>query len=199
MRQRFFFGKMLYTEYLECAKKHVMGCSRMLSTYNGPDDLNVWLELYYLSGYILEAITVYSVYKLGGWQSNVDIQVHDPAFVAATNIDFYGYDRVDKMPNGKSYYPYRNQNNCPLDIKHHNFRQIIYSKLRVEPSFNTIPYFGTLDSKDIDSDIIDLLDKWSVNVRYESAATVSVNLSKDIISRLYSTCLSIVMGVINNV
>lgn len=189
---------MLYTEYLECAKKHALGCSRMLSTYNGPDDLNVWLELYYLSGYILEAITVYSVYKLGGWNSNVDIQVHDPAFVASTNIDFFGYDRVVKTHKGKSY-PYRNQTNCPFDIKHHNFRQIIFSKLRGEPSFNTIPYFGTLDPKDIDSDIIDLLDKWSVNVRYESATTTSVNLSKDKISRLYSTCLSIVMGVINNV
>lgn len=67
---------MLYTEYLECAKKHVLGCRQMLASYkeDGQNDINVWLELYYLSGYILEAITVYSVYKLGGWQSNVDIQ-----------------------------------------------------------------------------------------------------------------------------
>lgn len=191
---------MLYTEYLECAKKHVLGCGKMLASYkeSGQDDINVWLELYYLSGYILEAITVYSVYKLGGWQSNVDIQVYDPAFVAANNIDFYGYDRAINTSKGKVY-PYRNQGNCPLDIKHHNFRQIINSKLRVEPSFNTIPYFGTIDPNDIDGDIVDLLDNWSVNVRYESAATASANLTEDKVSRLYSTCLSIVMGVINNV
>ena len=105
---------MLYTEYLECAKKHVLGCGQMLASYkeNGQNDINVWLELYYLSGYILEAITVYSVYKLGGWQSNVDIQVHDPAFVAANNVDFYGYDRVINTPHGKSY-PYRNQTTYP--------------------------------------------------------------------------------------
>ena len=192
---------MLYTEYLECAKKHVLGCGQMLASYkeNGQNDINVWLELYYLSGYILEAITVYSVYKLGGWQSNVDIRVHDPVFVAATNVDFYGYDRVINTLHGKSYYPYRNQTTYPLDIKHHNFRQIINSKLRIEPCFNTIPYFGTCDPRDIDSDIVTLLDNWSVNVRYESAATTSANLTKDKISRLYSTCLSIVTGVINNV
>lgn len=191
---------MLYTQYLECAKKHVLGCGQMLASYkeNGQNDINVWLELYYLSGYILEAITVYSVYKLGGWQSNVDIEVHDKVFVAANNVDFYGYDRVINTPYGKSY-PYRNKTTCPLDIKHHNFREIINSKLRGEPCFNTIPYFGTCDPLDIDSDIVTLLDNWSVNVRYESAATTSANLTKDKISRLYSTCLSIVKGVINNV
>ena len=191
---------MLYTEYLECAKKHVLGCGKLLASYkeNGKDDINVCLELYYLSGYILEAITVYSVYKLGGWQTHLDIQKHDPTFVAANNIDFYGYDRVINTPNGKIY-PYRKQKTCPLDIKHHNFHQIISSKLRVEPSFNTIPYFGTCDPSDIDKDIVDLLDNWNVNIRYENAASPSVNLTLDKVSRLYSTCLAIVMGVINNV
>lgn len=187
---------MLYNEYLECAKKHVIGGGKLLAAYkeSGTDDLNVCLELYYLSGYILEAITVYSVYKLGGWQDSRDIQEHDPGFVAATNIDFYGYDR--KV--GKTY-PYRSRKPYPLDVKHHNFHQIINAKLRVEPSFNTVPYFGTIDPSDIDKDIVDLLDNWSVNVRYESAASHSVNLTLDKVSRLYSTCLAIVMEVINKV
>lgn len=187
---------MLYNDYLECAKKHVLGGEKLLASYNenGKDDINVWLELYYLSGYILEAITVYSVYKLGGWQSHRDIREHDPAFVSANNIDFYGWDR--KI--GKTY-PYRTSKKCPLDIKHHHFREIINSKLRVEPSFNSIPYFGTCDPSDIDRDIVDLLDNWSVNVRYEHATSHSVNLTRDKVSRLYSTCLAIVKGVINNV
>lgn len=193
---------MLYTEYLECAKKHMLGCGKMLTSVkkSGENDINVWLELYYLSGYILEAITVYSVYKLGGWKSDIDIKRHYPKFVDETGIDFYGYDRKVTTPEGKDSYPYRAPSKkCPLDIKHHNFRQIIESKLRVDPSFSAIPYFGTCDPNDIDSDIVDLLDKWSVDVRYQSAATASADLTEDKVSRLYKTCLSIVMGVINNV
>ena len=67
---------MRYIEYLSCAEKHLRGCSSLLMSYK-PDsthDIHVWLELYYLSGYIIEGITIYSAYKLNGWPSEDDIQ-----------------------------------------------------------------------------------------------------------------------------
>lgn len=66
---------MRYTEYLDCAKKHLLGCTSMLLAYDTSqhDEGNVWLELYYLAGYIMEGVTVYSTYKLLGWKDTVDV------------------------------------------------------------------------------------------------------------------------------
>lgn len=188
---------MLYTEYLECAKKHVMGCAQMLAAYSekGAENMNVWLELYYLSGYIIEACTVYSVYKLGGWADTMSVDVHDPSFVTSMNVDFYGKDRNTGTWH-HPVYPYRGPGVVPpFAIKSHEFQPIINSVLRANPSLNTVPYLGTCDPADIDSDIVSLLDNWNVRVRYEHPSGTSIILTKDIISRLYKTCLDIVIGV----
>lgn len=45
---------MTYGGYFKCAEKHLNGCCSLLASYK-PDsinDMNVWMELYYLSGYI---------------------------------------------------------------------------------------------------------------------------------------------------
>ena len=57
---------MTYNEYLSCAEKHLKGCKSLLESYNSgrSSDTHVWLELYYIAGYILEGIAVYSAYKL---------------------------------------------------------------------------------------------------------------------------------------
>lgn len=186
-----------YTEYLECAKKHVTAGCNMLDAYNqtGQDDMSVWLDLYYLSGYIIEAVTVYSVYKTGQWNDAITINEHDPAFVSRKNVDFYGSDcnlGTLRHPN----FPYRAPGVIPpYAIKSHRFGPIITNVLRPDPTFNTIPYLGSCDPADIDSDIVDLLDDWDVRVRYERPSSSSIVLSKDLIKRLYKTCLTIVMKV----
>ena len=67
---------MKFDEYLQCAQKHLRGCEALLESYHSDTkgDIHVWLELYYLSGYIIEGITVYSVYKVNGWEQKDDIQ-----------------------------------------------------------------------------------------------------------------------------
>ena len=69
---------MKYDEYLQCARKHLRGCASLLVTYEAGKNNNnydniVWLELYYLAGYIIEGITIYSAYKLNGWNSTDNI------------------------------------------------------------------------------------------------------------------------------
>ena len=67
---------MRYCDYLSCAEKHLKGCSYLLYSYK-PDtihDMHVWLELYYLSGYIVEGIVIYSAYKLNNWRPSDDIK-----------------------------------------------------------------------------------------------------------------------------
>ena len=66
---------MLYSEYLLCAERHLKSCRAFLDTYQ-PDasrDFEVFLEIFYITGYILEGLTIYSTYKLYGWPANVEI------------------------------------------------------------------------------------------------------------------------------
>lgn len=189
------YNYLRYTEYLECAQKHVTAGRNMLDAYNqtGQDDISVWLDLYYLSGYIIEAATVYSVYKIGQWNDALTINKHDSGFVSRMKVDFYGRDRRVGNANRPSF-PYSSRQDI-YDIKSHRFSEIIKNILRPDPTFNTIPYLGSCDPADIDSDIVDLLDDWDVRVRYERPSSSSIVLSKDLIKRLYNTCQTIVMKV----
>lgn len=59
---------MLYSEYLRCAEKHLKSCKAFLSSYqpNKNNDFEVFMELFYITGYVLEGLTVYSAYKIYG-------------------------------------------------------------------------------------------------------------------------------------
>lgn len=151
---------MTYDEYLSCAKKHLKGCKSLMDSYQSgkPTDMHVWLELYYISGYILEGLTVYSAYKLYNWPVNEDIKRrYNIPFTNATGIDFY-YNRII---NGNEIFPGRSVNS--LSVQGHRFQDIIKSKLRSNPSFNDLPYIG---NGDIDQDVEHLIDNWSPDVRY---------------------------------
>lgn len=183
---------MLYTEYLDCAKKHLLGCTSMLLAYNSTqqDEGNVWLELYYLAGYIIEAVTVYSTYKLLGWQDTVKIEQYDRVFTQKHGIDFYGKNRKDGLT-----YPLKNSN--VLGISHHQFGDIIDKFLRPNPAFNDTPYIG---GGQIDSDVYSLINTWKTEIRYyTSPAQTSPALSKDLIVRLYKTCFAIVNDINSNI
>ena len=174
---------MRYYEYLSCAEKHLKGCTSLLMTYS-PDsihDMHVWLELYYLSGYIVEGLTVYSVYKLYNWPSNYDIQKNwDCQFTYNTNLDFFPI----RYYNNRVIFPYRTEKS--LCVKSHNFQQIVKDLLRNNPSFNDVPYLG---NGYIDPDIERLIDSWKPNIRYNyEAMNPFPNLNQDVILRLVNTC-----------
>lgn len=178
---------MTYTEYLSCAEKHLKGCQSLIDSYQPGNlsDLHVWLEIYYMSGYILEGITVYSAYKLFHWPANEDIERrYNIPFTMSSGIDYY-YKRT---VSGNEIFPGRTTNS--LSVQGHRFQDIIKNRLKPSPQFNDIPYLG---DGHIDSDIEHLIDNWSPKVRYYyiGQSTPIPILNQDIIARLINTCYTI--------
>ena len=125
---------MTYEEYLYCAEKHLKGCASLLLSYksNPKYDKHVWLELYYLSGYIIEGIVVYSAYKLNNWRQNDDIQrKFNESFSRRTNLDFY-YVR-SHIQNGTEKIPPFFQKRPPgaLSVQGHRFQEIAKNLLKI--------------------------------------------------------------------
>ena len=175
---------MTYNEYLLCAEKHLKGCRSLMMSYKSgqSEDYHVWLELYYMSGYILEGITIYSAYKLFNWPCNDDIKNrYNRQFTINSGIDFY-YKRTVL---GNEVFPGRTVNS--LSVQGHRFQDIIKCKLRMNPSFNDLPYIG---DGEIDSDVERLIDNWSPEVRYfySGQASPLPTLNSDIITRLINIC-----------
>lgn len=184
---------MRYNEYLNCAKKHLKGCYSLLQSYKAGqnEDRHVWLELYYLSGYIIEGIVVYSAYKLNNWPANDDIKrKYNEKFTKLTNLDFY-YIRTYKK-NGKEIIPsyFQNRPSGALSVQGHRFQDIVKSLLRPNPSFQNTPYLG---DGQIATDVESLIDEWKPDIRYsyEYAVPPPPNLSQDLITRLLETCYTI--------
>lgn len=178
---------MKYYDYLLCAEKHLKGCSSILYSYK-PDsihDMHVWFELYYLSGYIIEGITIYSAYKLNGWIPSDDIQTcYNKDFTHLTGLDFY-YNRTD---GGSCVFPGRDKSS--LNVQGHHFQAIVKNLLKTNPSFNDVPYIGM---GVIDSDVERLIDYWKPNVRYQYIGKRNPLpfLNQDVINRLINTCNNI--------
>ena len=183
---------MKYDEYLKSAQKHLYGCASLLVAYESgkKNDTHVWLELYYLSGYIIEGITVYSAYKLNGWDPSKDIQKwYDLEFTKRTKLDFW--DKRTKIVNGKETRPhyFQNRPEGSLSVQHHKFQEIVKNMLRPDPSFNDTPYLG---SGDIDTDVEELIDKWEPEVRYYYNGQENIpKLNQDLVARLIKTCWTI--------
>lgn len=179
---------MYYNQYLSCAKKHLNGCKSLFQSYqpNSTHDLHVWFELYYLCGYIIEGITVYSAYKLYQWPINDDIiKSYNVAFTQRSGLDFF----YDRKVDGLSVFPNRIPN-LSLSVQGHRFQSIVKNLLRVNPSFNGVPYIGM---GDIDPDIEQLIDRWKPEIRYLYAGTSNPipQLNQNTINRLLVTCQNI--------
>lgn len=186
---------MKYDEYLQCAQKHLRGCASLLVTYEAGKNNNnydniVWLELYYLAGYIIEGITIYSAYKLNGWNSTDDIQKkYNLQFTKKTKLDFYVKrtkvkDGIETIP---SYFQHRPAG--ALNVQQHKFQEIVKNILRKDPTFNDIPYLG---NGIIDSDVEKLIDEWEPGVRYYYSGQLNIpHLTQDLVARLISTCWTI--------
>jgi len=185
---------MTYSEYLSCAEKHLNGCTQLLRSYQQGTgfDKQVWLELYYLSGYIIEGIVVYSAYKLNNWPPTDDIKKkYNEAFSKRTNLDFY-YARSYKDANGVETIPvfFQNRPIGALSVQGHRFQEIVKTLLKPDPSFNDVPYIG---NGHIDSDVELLIDGWRPEVRYHypSMRSKLPVLSQNVIERLLTTCFII--------
>lgn len=174
---------MKYPEYLKVAKKHLFACKRIFETYTSADgnETEVWLEIYYLSGYILEGISVYSAYLINEWPENEDIErSYHEEFTNNCGLDFY------RVRTDFSKRPIFGKNVVKCSVQGHNFQEIVKNLLRT-PTFNNIPYIG---DGAIDEDIEKLIDNWKPGLRYMYVTysdKCKISLNGDIISRLLKT------------
>ncbi len=177
---------MYYNEYLRCADKHLKSCQSFLTACqpNVSKDFEMFYDLYYLTGYIIEGLTIYSAYKLYQWQSCYeidDLSFYDPAFIQRANLDFYQYRWI----NGSKI--------CPrMKVKGHNFQQIASTLLRNQGPFandNTTPYFA---NGPISPDVLQLIDKWRPETRYLHRTHSNLSsypvLTQDLLRDLVDTC-----------
>ena len=183
---------MRYCEFIEVAKKHLFSTMALLSAYENEGeaeyDLHVLMDLWYLSGYTLEAMTTYLVYKRGGWQEDSDIQYrYDREFTGRTGVDFY--------PNGK-----RCVRGVPLDtplgniydIHSHHFQQIVKNIFNGDNAYDSLPYFG--NTQPIDTNVEKLIDEWKPDIRYYYLGRDGISLdvlSQENIKKLVLTCYDI--------
>lgn len=190
---------MKYPEYLQCALKHTKSCAFLFNSYVGDiskrhDDIPVFLELYYLLGYVVEGITVYSAYKLNNWPANQDIQYWPKSssiinqlktFTNQTGLDFY----KERIINNNSAF---SQGIVRYSVQGHNFQQIIHGLLSTDPTFNGFPYFG---NGTIDPDVKDLIDNWRPDIRYYNPYNLKPNLANNLteenVKSLLITCIDI--------
>lgn len=152
---------MLYKEYLYCAKKHLISCRQLLEGLKGNvGNYETYLDIWYLSGYIIEGFVVYSAYKINDWNpSNKDIiEEHDRKFSEKTHLDFY-YRRKYKNTS----IPVFPKNLITYFIQGHNFNPIIKNILSTNPVFYDLPILG---QGKIDPDVKKLVENWNPSIRY---------------------------------
>lgn len=181
---------MNYEEYLECAQKHIKSCQQILNGLSNDKEENkeAYLDIWYLSGYILEGLTVYSVYKTYNWNPpHKDIQTkYDMCFSKRTHLDFYR----QRTLHGENVFQ-KESIKIIYSVQGHDFQSIILNLLRNVPTFKDFPILG---GGDVDSDVELLVKKWKPNVRYwhEPEDTNGIpTLNHALLERLINTCVEL--------
>lgn len=184
---------MLYTEYLDCAKKHWTACNLAVNSLLGSSqgenassgDFELLLDIYYLSGYIVEGCTVYSAYHLGDFPSFLNVKEYNHKFTSTTKIDFFQKRLFNpKHPEWISQEDFDKR--CKLVgllfIHGHNFQEIIrcYLEKELQDREYKIPYLES--TTPIDPNVKTLLDQWKPEIRYKTAKTKNFFQQKKLIN-----------------
>lgn len=179
---------MKYRDYKIVAKKHLDACKSIIAQYNDDIPENVLREIHYLSGYIIEGVCVYAIYKHFEWDEEKDIKEYDPDFTRETGLDYYknGLRRnaANQIVNtGAQFY-----------ITSHGFNQYV-EILDIPFQGTNIPYVDA--SAEIDEDVNDMILGWKPDLRYRYGMLDRHN--KEEIAKLINTCQTIYQQVINNI
>lgn len=166
-----------YREYQKASHKHLVSCKSILDSItilNGnPNALigqnnrqqAVLHNVFYLSGYTLESIINYSIYKHFRW-NKASVRDVDHSFSQRCGLS---YGRLRKQ-NGLADYPFF--------ISGHEFSRNIQI-LQREFSNSQIPLIDR--SETVDAEVVKLFRAWCVEIRYhnesETYSNVTLNLN----------------------
>lgn len=188
---------MNYEDYLKCAEKHLKSCQQLLEGLKeNADNKEAYLDIWYLSGYIIEGFTVYSAYKINGWNPKTedgqkDIKSkYDRPFSYKTRLDFFRC-RLHTNTNNPVY----PKGLINYSVQGHDYQSIIQGLLINKPIFRDFPIIG---SGIVDNDVKILIDNWKPDIRYwyfDKEGQLMNNkipeLTVDLLKRLIKTCNNI--------
>ena len=158
---------MIYTDYQISAAKHLNTCKSILDSLdrlNQTDNsallvarfkLEAFHNIYYLSGYTLESIATYSIYKHFGWNSRNSVKGFDRNFSNASNFNFYPHI------------------NYLFSAKSHNFQRNQFEVLRREFGSSGIEFIDP--SVTINANMRQLFNSWKAEVRYHKPRRPYIN------------------------
>ena len=148
---------MKYIDYKINARKHLDACLSILKQYSDTNVPEAVLrEIHYLTGYIIEGVCVYAIYKHYEWDEDRDIKEYDEHFTRETGLDYYkNGNRLDNghvVRTGARYY-----------ITSHGFCQYV-ELLDIPFQGTNIPYIDA--SSDAEDLVINLISEWKPDLRY---------------------------------
>jgi len=185
---------MIYTDYQLAATKHLNTCKAILDSFDRFSQLDNTAiivsrykqeaihSIYYLSGYILESIATYSIYKHFGWNTRVSVKTFNRGFSDSCQFTFYPHQ------------------NYLYSAKSHIFQRNQFEVLRRVFSSSNIEFIDT--SVYVNNDMKILFNSWKAEVRYHKKNRNYINNSqiteaniKDFVSiteNIYNSLLQIV-------
>lgn len=189
---------MLYNEYKLAAEKHIKTCLGIVEAINklkvndntalivSSNKQATLHDLFYLSGYVLESISTYCIYKHYGWKQNRSIKSKDDNFSSICDFSFH-------PSHGYNFY-----------VHEHKFQINQFEVLKVALSNTGIPLIDNSIQVDIDMQI--LFNLWKPEIRYHDAnrnypsfynlqiSLNEINVLKfvDLTNKIYNSLLQIV-------
>ena len=152
---------MLYPEYKLAAEKHLktcLGIVEAMSKLKVSDSSALMVSrnkqatihnLFYLSGYVLESISTYAVYKHFGWNPNHSVRCYNAAFVQRSNFSF----KMNHNGAENSYY-----------LEYHRFQSNQFEVLKTQLNNSGIPIIDS--SVIVDTEMQILFNLWNPEIRY---------------------------------
>lgn len=149
---------MLYIEYRTAADKHLKTCKSILDSLDKLSVLDntslivsrhkqeVLHNVYYLSGYVLESISTYSIYKHFGWNQRRSVKTFNKNFSNSCQFTFF---------LNRSYM---------FSAQSHKFQDNQFEVLRRVFSNSEIEFIDT--SVVVDNNVQLLFNSWKAEVRY---------------------------------
>lgn len=171
-----------FKDYQKTSLKHLTTCKIMLDSMDNLISQSTALinnenkkkallhNMFYLSGYTLESIINYSIFKHFKW-TEPSIYVTDHKFSARSGVSFY--PNTGRLVDRGVY---------PFWMSQHNFQRNIQILSKALPA-SKIPLIDKTIK--IDSDLIKLYKSWQIEMRYHPQDTTYDNLvlSEDNVKR----------------
>lgn len=175
---------MNFNDYQKASLKHLNTCKVLVDSMDllKNDDVALINDTYrkkailhnlvYLSGYTLECIINYSIFKHYKWKETESVYNLDHKFSRRSNVTFAEGTR--REPYEGMHYTYW--------LSAHAFQRNI-QVLKKEFSASKVPLIDS--SVAVDADLLKLFNAWKVEIRYYNTDALysSLKLSEDIVKR----------------